>query len=331
MSDKPKFIKVPIFSAVLFLVLFTAAIGYSAYSLITNQSATQASTTSSTKVTFAPAKKDKAELQFYVMSFCPYGNQAEDIIKPVHDLLGAKADIRPQYIFDKIPNLVEYCKSRTGDIAQCAKYVEGGYFKDEKECVAQVTADNKECNNEKNFIKAQNGAFYGSLHGRVEANQDVREICAYNQAANKNDWWAFIDNVNKNCTSQNADTCWEEQAKKANLDTAKITQCFNTEAIDLIEKELALTNSNNIQGSPTLMVNGVAFPPENSYTQDGKGTVTIGKKIITQDKFRSPDALKEAICAGFKKAPKECSTVLADLVAAAGSQPSADAAGCATN
>ncbi len=43
-------------------------------------------------------KTDKPTVQLYVMSFCPYGIQAENIMKPVVDLLGAKATIETHYI-----------------------------------------------------------------------------------------------------------------------------------------------------------------------------------------------------------------------------------------
>lgn len=43
-------------------------------------------------------KSDKPEVNLYVMSFCPYGNQAEDTIKPVYNLLKDKADFNFHYI-----------------------------------------------------------------------------------------------------------------------------------------------------------------------------------------------------------------------------------------
>ncbi|MCX6737864.1 MAG: hypothetical protein NTY11_00335 [Candidatus Parcubacteria bacterium] len=44
-------------------------------------------------------KTDKPTVELFVMSFCPYGNQAEGLMKPVADLLGDKADIQLHYIF----------------------------------------------------------------------------------------------------------------------------------------------------------------------------------------------------------------------------------------
>ena len=311
---KIKYIKIPTLGVIFFSILLAGTSFYSGISWAKSkaQPATTATGATSSNV-FTVNKTNRPEFKFYVMSFCPYGNQMEDILRPVADLLGTKADIRPQYIFGKIPNLSEYCKQRSGDPAQCASYVSSGYFKTEAECKTTITASSKTCLDEKNYIKASDGTLYDSLHGRIEANQDIREICAWNQVQDKKQWWNFVDNVNKSCTAQNADTCWEEQAKKAGLDTNKITECFNKDAISLIEKEVAETEKYKVSGSPTLILNGVSFPPESAYTQDGKGTLKIGEKIAEQAKYRTPNVIKEAICLAFKKAPKECETVLNEL------------------
>lgn len=43
-------------------------------------------------------KRDKAEANLFIMSFCPYGNQAEELMIPVVDLLKGKADIKLHYV-----------------------------------------------------------------------------------------------------------------------------------------------------------------------------------------------------------------------------------------
>lgn len=48
--------------------------------------------------TQAPVKSARPVVDLYVMAFCPYGTQAETALRPVYDLLGAKADIRIRYI-----------------------------------------------------------------------------------------------------------------------------------------------------------------------------------------------------------------------------------------
>lgn len=281
-------------------------------------------TTTTATNSFAAQKSQKPELKFFVMSFCPYGNQIEDVLRPVYDLLKNKADITPHYIFNKIDNLDTYCKAHSGDINQCATYVQSKYFTTEAECQKAITANSKECLDTNSYVKSSNGTMYSSLHGRQEANQDIREICAWNQTTDKTQWWNFIGAINKNCTSQNADNCWENQAKSAGLDTTKITECFNQEGIDLVEKEILLTTQYKVSGSPTVLINDVAFPPESAYTQDGKGSLKIGDKVATQDQYRTPNVMKAAICASFQKSPGECKTVLNDL---AGTAPAAGGCG----
>ena len=46
----------------------------------------------------APVKSARPAVDLYVMAFCPYGTQAEAVMKPVVGLLGSKADIRLRYI-----------------------------------------------------------------------------------------------------------------------------------------------------------------------------------------------------------------------------------------
>jgi glutaredoxin len=43
-------------------------------------------------------KQDKTSADLFVMSFCPYGNQAEEMMMKVVDLLGDKADIELHYV-----------------------------------------------------------------------------------------------------------------------------------------------------------------------------------------------------------------------------------------
>jgi hypothetical protein len=312
-----QYVKTPVLGVVFFSLVLVVVSVYAGIAWTKLKSGTTATVSTPVTATFATSKTDKAMLQFFVMSFCPYGNQMEDILRPVFDLIGSKADIQPQYIFDKVSGgLADYCKPRVGDPAQCATYVTNKYFTTVDECKKTIAANLAQCTDEKSYIKIGDN-FYTSLHGRIEANQNIREICAWNQTSDKKQWWDFVGNVNKNCTAQNADTCWEEQAKKASLDAAKITECFNKDAQSLIEKEIALTDQYKVTGSPTVLINGVAFPPETAYTQDGKGTLKIGNKTASQDKYRTPNVLKEAVCASFNKAPKECDTILNELSGAA--------------
>lgn len=46
----------------------------------------------------APVKSARPTVDLYVMAFCPYGTQAETVMRPVADLLQSKADIRIRFI-----------------------------------------------------------------------------------------------------------------------------------------------------------------------------------------------------------------------------------------
>jgi len=316
-TAKYSYIKVPVPAVIFTVILLVGLAFYSGLSFAKFRSITTVPKLDS-KVVFAPPKQDKPELKFFVMSFCPYGNQMEDILRPVFDLLGNKANITPHYIFDKIDNINTYCTSRSGDINQCAAYVQNKYFANLTECKKTIGDNLAKCTDTKQYIQAPSGTLYASLHGRQEATENIREMCVWNVVGdNKKQWWDFVGAINKNCTAQNADSCWTDQAKQVGLDTTAITDCFNKDGINLIEKELELTKKFNVSGSPTVLINDQAFPPETAYTTDNKGTLKIGKKVAIQNEYRTPNVIKEAICVGAKSIPKECNTNLKDLTGAA--------------
>ena len=189
-------------------------------------------TTTTEPENFEPKKTDKPVAQLFVMSFCPYGIQAEQAMKPVVDLLGSKASIEPH------------------------------------------------------FIVSISGDTINSLHGEYEANEDMRQACIwknYGQAA----FWTYVDYLNNNCNKGNLDTCWKDAAKKANVDTTKIETCVKTEGLTLMKAEEALSNSNGVSGSPTLIINGARY-----------------------NGARTADGYKQAICSAFTTQPSECSKTL---------------------
>lgn len=307
-------IRVPLVAVILFSLLLVISTFLTGVAWTKFQNRDTSATLSSQNI-FDAENIKKPQLDFYVMSFCPYGNQIEDVLKPVYDLLGDKVEMRPRYIFDKIEgDLSSYCKTTTPDPANCATFVanSNGQLKDINDCKNQIANMVKSCNDEKKYLKVGDN-YYSSLHGRVEANQNVREICAYNLTDDKKTWWNFIANVNSSCNSSNADTCWEEQANKAGLDAAKIADCFNTQAASLIEEEIAFTTKNKVSGSPTVYIGDQLFPPTVSATSTDKN-IKIGKEVFELNQARTPNMLKAALCTAFSKAPKECLTKIENKV-----------------
>jgi len=59
-------------------------------------------------------KTDRPKVELFVMSFCPYGVQAETLMKPVFDLLGTKADIKIRFIANVQGNTVDSVQSLHG-------------------------------------------------------------------------------------------------------------------------------------------------------------------------------------------------------------------------
>jgi hypothetical protein len=249
--------------------------------------------TDTNKAVFVTTKTDRPELKFFVMSFCQYGNQMEKTLRPVYDLLQSKVDFTPHYIFQKITDLPTFCKNTEGTVDGCEESVKAKAFSSLNECKKIITNNLNNCLNQGQYLKSTDGTMYSSLHGRQELNQDVREMCAWNQlGSDKKTWWNFVNLVGENCNGVDADTCWEQQGKQVGLDTNKITECFNKEAFDLINKEIANTDSAKISSSPTVLINN-----------------TIYGQTLSQ----TPDSIKLAICAAMKKPSKECNTVLPPL------------------
>lgn len=161
-------------------------------------------------------KSDTPEVLLFTMSYCPYGNQAEDFVKPVSDLLGSKTNIIPHYV------IYQDYASRLD-----AEWNEYCLDKDEQYC---------------------------SMHGVQELNQDVRELCTFKYQPDK--YWDFVMSANENCDAENVDECWEQIAKDAGIDTEKIKTCEAEEAETLLAEEVKLNEEYEVTGSPTILLNG---------------------------------------------------------------------------
>lgn len=188
-------------------------------------------------------KKEVSDVKLFTMAFCPYGNQAEDLMYPVQKLLGDKAKIEPHYVI--------YSNYQGGGSEWC------------------LDKENKYC----------------SMHGIQEVNQDVRELCVFKYQKDK--FWDFVENINKDCTAQDVDTCWEKIGKTSGVNVSKIKTCQKDEALDLLANEVALNEKYNVEGSPDLVINDVKYQGE-----------------------RSAEGYKQGVCSGFENPPKECNETL---------------------
>jgi glutaredoxin len=256
---------------------------------------------------FEAKKTDQPEVKFFVMSFCPFGNQAEAGLEPVYQLLKNKVAWEPRYIInDEKKSCEQSCPYRVfNDEAKkrCEDAIAQSQVSNMEACREYFPYQNADECLQKECASLKAGE-YASLHGDQELNQNVREICAFAQmkaasSVNALDkWWQFVTLVNEKCDSNDADSCWTAQAKAAGLNVSQIAQCQSSQAKSFLANELLESEKYQVSGSPTVFINDVLY-----------------------NGGRAPEDYKKAICASFNSPPQECSTVL-------GQESNAASGGC---
>jgi glutaredoxin len=197
-------------------------------------------TPSGTAQSRTPQKTARPVVDLYVMAFCPYGTQAETVMRPVVDLLGTTADIRVRYITT----------------------------------ISGPTSDN-----------------VTSLHGPMEAKEDLRQLCIMKSTPEK--YWDYLEAFNDQCYSiwQNTsalDSCRKNVTTRLGIDLSKTESCaFRTDGLALLKADETDATKFGVSGSPTLIINGIEYAGS-----------------------RTPEAYKLAICNSYDTAPAVCNTTL---------------------
>lgn len=190
-------------------------------------------------------KQEVPDVKLFVMSYCPYGLQAEKGFLPVYDLLKGKAEM-------------------------------GIYFVD--------------------YV----------MHGKQEMDENTRQYCI--QKEEKEKFGAYLG-----CFTKDDDS--EKCLNEAQVDKTKLESCLQAadsqyEITANYENEESWLNGRfpqyevngelakqyGVQGSPTLVINGVVA--------EGAG--------------RSPEEMKTAVCQAFTSQPSECSQSLSNLTPSSG-------------
>lgn len=198
------------------------------------------------------------QVDFFVMSYCPYGNTAEELLEPVYQELKGKAKFNPRYVI----------------------YNQGtGCYTDD------------------------DGTQLCSLHGQVELDQNMRELCVFHNYGEK-EWFDFAIAMNKECDHNNANTCWEGVAADLGLDTDMISTCFDENKVKYAREHYELNQLLGVRGSPTLFFEGERY----------NGARTSNSYLAT-------------LCNGFgQDKPAECENVVAEPMPT--SNHAAGGAGC---
>ncbi|MFH1036445.1 MAG: hypothetical protein V1756_00030 [Patescibacteria group bacterium] len=185
------------------------------------------------------AKKDKATLEAFVVSKCPYGLQMQRVL---YELV------------KNIPSLAENIKVEYIGAVQAGKII--------------------------------------SMHGDVEAQENLRQICIREEQQLK--YWDYVS-----CYIQQGDM--EGCLTSAGIDKAKLNACTTDAAKGLAYAQTDFTAQGNYQvtGSPTLFLNG---------------------EKVSEFNFggRTAEALKTLLCCGFEQTVGVCSQNLSTTSAAVG-------------
>jgi len=173
-------------------------------------------------------KTDKPVVKIFVMSFCPYGQQAMSGLKPVAELFGEKVEMQPHYVIYE--NYCGYGKACTDYPQERANFC--------------LDSDKERPS-------------YCSMHGIAELNEDIRQLCVFNLYPEK--FWDYTDYIINKCSLSNIETCWKEAADSVGIDTAEIESCQAQNAEAYAQAELNLNSDYGVRGSPTIFINDVAY------------------------------------------------------------------------
>lgn len=204
-------------------------------------------------------KSDKPEVQLFIMSFCPYGLQAVGAFADAINLLSPKIDFSLGYVI----------------YANFAKNYGQSW---EKYC---TDSSEKYC----------------SMHGIEELREDVRQLCIQKYEPSKLMKYMSLVVADYNAgkvSVSNIATKWKTYASTAGIATAKIEECLNKEANEILAGQVALTDKYSVQGSPSTLINGQSYSGA-----------------------RNSEAFKSAICGAFNTAPELCSQKLTSQSASA--------------
>lgn len=149
-----------------------------------------------------------------------------------------------------------------------------------------------------------------AMHGQKELEENTRQYCIQGEQSDK-----YVAYLKCFVESQNASTC----LSKAGVNASKLQSC-----VDSTNKKFGIMDKFKDQ-STWLSGQYPLYPIYDDLNQkygvEGSPTVVINGSQVSVG--RSPEAVKQAICAAFNKAPSECSTSLGSAGAA-----TAAAGGC---
>jgi len=165
-------------------------------------------------------KSEKPDVKLYIMSFCPYGNVAEQAFNSVIHTLGDSFEFEPIYIiYDETVS-------------------------------PQYNAQNQ------NYCMAdEQNVAYCSMHGINELKQGIREIAIFRLYGAKT-WADYVNAADQKCSLGNIEECWKTVAEEMDLNPAEIEKYYNDHLYEMLADQKQKTFSAKKFGSPSIVING---------------------------------------------------------------------------
>lgn len=134
-----------------------------------------------------------------------------------------------------------------------------------------------------------------AMHGDVEAQENLRQICIREEEPDR--YWDYI-----RCYMREGKA--EECLQSASIDVGRLESCTNgsSRGVAYAREDFEIAEKFKITGSPTLLMNDEIVRESHFATNTTNA--------------RSPEALKELLCCGFKEKPDFCSLALNESRAA---------------
>jgi hypothetical protein len=123
-----------------------------------------------------------------------------------------------------------------------------------------------------------------SMHGEQEVQGDILQLCA-KDASDQEKWLAFLKCINENW--RKIPEGWEDCAKSAKIDVAKMKTCYEgDQGKKLLKESFKVSNEKKATGSPTIFLGGEPYRGGRSESSFGRaicGTMKEPKAAYCKD------------------------------------------------
>ncbi len=104
---------------------------------------------------------------------------------------------------------------------------------------------------------------FSSLHGQVEVNEGIRQVCIQRNYPDK--LLDYLECVNEDI--KNVEGNWKACAIKNEIDVKTIESCYSTQGKELFKENISVASEYGVSGSPNFVFNGqIVLKPSQTFT-----------------------------------------------------------------